>query len=280
MTHETPRHYNKFLFLFCIWLALALPDAVGQVKTRDPNPKPLTFEVVSIRRNLAEMGPATAKFDFPANGDGLNLADIVLSSIVGSFYDHNQDTQSGMPAWANAECYDIRAKVAESDLAAYHALTKAQRNRMVQAMLEEKFKLQTHLGQKEAPIYELTVASGGSKLKPAVTGAIYTSGPKGPDGQFQSGTIFLSGPGEETAHAAPMHMLAGSLGQMAGRQVIDKTGLTGTYDFILKWSPDRDSADGPSLFTAIEEQLGLKLEPAKGMVETLIIDHIERPAEN
>jgi uncharacterized protein (TIGR03435 family) len=238
---------------------------------------PIKFDVVSIRRNPAMMGPTTARFEFPPDGDGLILTDIVLSSIVGSFYGFNQDSQIGMPEWANSECYDVQAKIADSDLAVYHTLTKEQRNRMVQAVLEERFKLQVHLEEKEAPIYALVVAKSGSKLKEAKSDEVYTSGPKGADGQFVRGTLFVSGDGEATAHAAGMSMFAKSLTQLAGRRVVDKTGLTGAYDFQFKWKLSNSDAEGPSVFTALEEQLGLKLEPTKGMVQTLVIDRIERP---
>jgi uncharacterized protein (TIGR03435 family) len=280
VTKKLPSFAGLILFA-TLSISITTPTAMGQASPAKPTPANLlTFDVVSVRRNLAAMGPDTARFDFPANGDGLTMTDILLSSIVGTFYGFNQDSQSGMPAWANAECYDIRAKVAESDLAAYHQLTRAQRNKMVQAVLENRFKLSTHQEQREASIYALTIAKNGPKIKEATPGEVYTSSPKGPDGQFQSGSLFIGGEGEQIAHAIPMSLFANSLKSLAGRQVVDRTGLTAKFDFTFKWNGNPNDPDAPSLFTALQEQLGLKLEPAKGMVQTLVIDHIERPSEN
>lgn len=90
----------------------------------------------------------------------------------------------------------------------------------------------------------------------------------------------MSGEGELTAKAIPLSIFAQSLKWYSGRQVVDQTGLPGKYDFTFKWTRNESAVDSPSLFTALQEQLGLKLEPIKGLVKTLVIDHIERPSEN
>jgi uncharacterized protein (TIGR03435 family) len=267
-------------FLLIATIAVAQAQAPpSAASTQQEIAPPIAFEAVSVRRNPAPMGPTTAHFDFPADGDGLRMTDIVLGSIIGSFYGFNQDSQSGLPEWADTECYDILAKVAPSDLAAYHQLTKTQRNRMVQAVLEERFHLRTHIEERDRPNYSLIVAKGGAKIKPAPTDEVYTSGPKGADGRFQA-SLYIGPEGEQIAHGVSMEGFAKSLKSFAGRQVVDHTGLTGKYDFTFKWNGNLNDPDAPSLFTALEEQLGLKLEPARGPVQVLVIDHIERPSEN
>ena len=184
-----------------------------------------------------------------------------------------------MPSWADSECYDIRTKIAERDLDAYHGLTKEQRRQMVRKVLEDRFKLRLHLEQKEAPMYALRISKHGLRISEAKPGQVYTSGPKGPDGKFQS-SLFMSGPGEESANAVNMSLFASSLSEISGRPVTDETGFAGNYNFTFKWNAEFTETDAPSLFTALEEQLGLRLDPIKGSVPILVIDHIERPSVN
>ena len=151
---------------------------------------------------------------------------------------------------------------------------------MKQAVFEDRLKLKVHFGSKEVPMYQLVIAKGGPKLQEAKLkapdGTPIAARAKMGDGMFKGQQVTVSG-------------LLNSIKGATGRDVIDKTGLTGRYDINLRWSPDpgASSPDGatpddarPSIFVVLEEQLGLKLEPTKGAVKTLIIDHIEPPSEN
>ena len=167
---------------------------------------------------------------------------------------------------------------------------------MLQAQLADSFKLTIHRETKELPIYSLVVAKGGSKLQEAKPGDSYANGLKGPDGRPGGAHVMRMGRGELTAQGIGMNEIAHLLTPQTGRTVVDNTGLKGNYDFKLHWTPDQStpalggpgggpdsstsSESGPSLFTAIQEQLGLKLEPGKAPVEILVIDHVERPSEN
>ncbi len=180
-----------------------------------------------------------------------------------------------------SERYDIVAKPeGEGDV------TPDQLKPMIQALLAERFKLTLHRETKELPVYALVVAKNGPKLQEVEGGPTKTKG-----AQMRMGRGLLN------AQAVSMTMLATSLSNQLGRSVIDKTGLTGNYDVKLEWTPDEGqsfgpkeggpegappppSASGPSIFTAVQEQLGLKLEPQKGPVEILIIDRIEKATEN
>ena len=134
-------------------------------------------------------------------------------------------------------------------------------------MLAERFGLTVHHETKEQTVYLLTLAKGGSRMQ--------VSAETGP----QRG-IYRDGPGQAQGFAATTEMLARELAGMTDRAVIDKTGLTGKYDWSLEWSPDVEDATRPSLFTALPAQLGVKLETAKGPVDMVVIDHVNRPSEN
>ena len=144
---------------------------------------------------------------------------------------------------------------------------------MLRALLEDRFHLKVHRETKEQPVYSLVVAKGGPRLKNSPT-----------DDQPRM-TLASKGQGLEMQFWNwDMTRLAGQISGNEGRKVLDKTGLSGEYDFTLSYVDDRRAVgaqqDGPSLFTALQEQLGLKLESQKGPVEVLVIDHADQPAEN
>ena len=176
---------------------------------------------------------------------------------------------------------------------------------MLRTLLADRFKLVMHKETKELPIFELVVARQDGKLGPQLRPAAVdcaaraaaaargekpppaSSGPPGPGScGISMNPVSVSGGG------ATMEMLAGILEGPSQRLVIDRTGLTGNWDFAVKYTPERSQLppgveppvpidwNGPSLFTAIEEQLGLKLRPSRGPVEVLVIDSVERPTEN
>jgi uncharacterized protein (TIGR03435 family) len=149
---------------------------------------------------------------------------------------------------------------------------------MQQSLLADRFKLKTHYETKEMPMYELVPAKSGPKLSKAPSSVTTAA-------QFSIGNSMIR------SKAMTMDVLTQILEsrpEIGGRLIVNKTGLSGLYDLSLKWAPttanvggaSTPDADGPSLFTAIEEQLGLKLVPTKGPGQVLVIDHIERPSEN
>jgi uncharacterized protein (TIGR03435 family) len=174
------------------------------------------------------------------------------------------------PPWLASTRFDIQAKADIGDQT--KSLTSEQdrdlKHRMVQALFADRFHLKVHQETRTLPAYDLILAKGGSKLQPSQSnGKTVGTGRSHFDGQGLTTTI-----------------IAEELSQITGRIVVDKTDLTGRYDLKLQWTPDgapattEDSA--PSLFTAIQEQLGLKLEPAKEPVPVLVIDHIDPPTPN
>jgi uncharacterized protein (TIGR03435 family) len=289
------RNRRRVLLLAAAFVALMLPAFRLGDAAQDAAAKPLlAFDVVSIKPDKSEMGPFT--IGFPADGDGLAVTNIPLEYIIQFAYDfHRPDLISGVPDWAKSERYDIQAKVAAADLPQWNELSDDRRRLMVQAILVDRFKLQIHREAKEIEVYELVVGKNGSKVTEAKPGD--PKGLKGPDGSVIRGMLH-TGFGQYTAQETPMVELALVLSDYSGRQVIDKTGLKGTYDFKLQFTPEvgfgpeyrgaagRAQSAAPtessagSIFTAVQEQLGLKLESAKQPVEGLVVDHVERAAGN
>jgi uncharacterized protein (TIGR03435 family) len=250
--------------------------------------KPLAFEVVSVKQSAPD-----SKVRVRTLPDGYSVTNLPLKAILSNAYGIRQDLIFSAPGWTESTAYDIEAKEDAMAVAALQKLSNEDRavqiGLMLQAVLKDRFHLRVARVDKEMPVYDLVIAKGGFKLKDADPNNPYVGGLKGPDGVPKAG-MMLTMQGQMIGQGIPMSRLATNLSYQVGRSVVDKTRLTGNYDFTLKWTPDQSpagtTADGqadtsePSLFTALQEQLGVKLESTKGPVETLVIDHVERPSEN
>jgi uncharacterized protein (TIGR03435 family) len=295
--------FGRGLWLVAVvWIALVAPGALGQggvapggaAVAATTGVRVPTFDVVSIKLNKSDSGMIRVM----TKPDGYSATNISLKMLLQAAYGIREDLISGVPSSADSTRYDVDAKVAGPDVDALKALSPEQRRSMLQPMLVDRFKVKVHTETKQLPVYELVLAKGGPKLKEAMPGDTYANGFKGPDGVAHGGMMRM-GRGELTAQAIPTASLVNMLSQQLQHTVIDKTGLTGKYDFTLTWTPEEGSgpmfkgtdggssrpepapdASGPSLFTALQEQLGLKLQSAKGPVETLVVDHVEMPTEN
>lgn len=238
----------------------------------------------------------------------LEVQNMPLKMVLMFAFDAKSESQiSGLPDWVNSATYSIEAKEDAATATALDKLPRDERTKqvqlMLQALLADRFHLKVSHVAKELPVYALVVAKGGPKVKATPVSA--AEPPHEPDPlpapeaapKLGKGMVLMR-PGQVEASEMGMDMLAsGILSRMpevGNRVVVDKTGLTGKYDFTLKWTPDNAPAPGtpeadngtpkadapPGLFTALEEQLGLKLEAQKGSVETLVIDSIDRPTAN
>jgi uncharacterized protein (TIGR03435 family) len=220
--------------------------------------------------------------------DGYHVENATLKYIVSSAYNVKDDAIVGGPAWIGANHYDIDAKVTPGTDAPPPKLTGAQRRQMIQSLLADRFKLIVHDETKDAPIYELQIAKSGSKLPESTPNDGFAKGIIGIDGNpVPIGSLMPLGLGRLFGQAVTIASLIEHLSHELKRPVLDKTGLTGKYDLSLEWTPDSmtasdspSGASGPSLFTAIQEQLGLKLISTHGPVKTLVIDHVEPPSPN
>ena len=200
----------------------------------------------------------------------------------------------GGPDWVHSETFEIDAT---SD---GHPSNQMMEGPMMQKILEDRFKLKIHRETRQGPVYELILGKGSPKLKPLQEGscipvALGRAMPPLPSGQRYCRN--LVSPTSVNFQGGTLSMFAALLNLIVDRPVIDKTGITDYFEIQLKFSPDDSAAprpatadpgapaavgvpDAPYIFQAIQEQLGLKLAPAKGPVEVLVIDHIERPTQN
>lgn len=245
-----------------------------------------TFEVVSVKPDP----PGQTGWMIGSTPDGYRAFGATMWMLVREAYGVFEDGRiSGAPSWFMSDKFSIEAKVAEQDEAAFKKLDYNQRREMLQSILADRFKLSVHWEAREMPIYALRVAKNGPKLHESAPDPDAPGRAKGMGGLVKRGSPHL------IVEGGTLSALALNLSRATGRTVIDKTGLTGRYDYHLDWTretslnplpgaagfstPPPDS-DAPSIFTAVQEQLGLKLDSQKGPVEVLVVDHAEKPSRN
>ncbi len=272
----------SFLRSAVVCIAVASPLAARAVAL-----PAMTYDVVSIKPNKSGSGSVRISID-RERFVGTNVS---VKALIRYAYDlETEDLISGLPGWAGSSNLDIEAKVSAEDVAALKkfsdADSTAERRLMMQALLGERFALKVHHEKKELPTYALVVLKSGLKIKPADPNNAYENGLKAPGGTARGAGSVDANNTNVTVQAVPMSTLASFLAQNLRRPVEDKTGLTANYDFTLKWSPDEVAQNSenantpPSIYTALQEQLGLKLESTKGPVDTIVVDHIDPPTEN
>jgi uncharacterized protein (TIGR03435 family) len=247
---------------------------------------PPPFEVATIKATKADAENSMLMF----TADGITVTGFQLDKLIREGFNTEDDHLIGEPAWVKSSRFDIEARVAPEDAPKLKGMKFPERKKMLVQLLVDRFGLKYHRETREVPVYEMVVAKGGVKMQPA----------KEQDPANARHMMMFGGAGDIESQAMKMDALSHTLSGQLGRTVVDKTGLTGEYDFTLKWTPDEpapsmagqgdapsaanpdagNNPTGPSLFTALEEQLGLKLESAKGPEEVIVIDHIEQPSAN
>jgi uncharacterized protein (TIGR03435 family) len=225
--------------------------------------------------------------------DGFKCEGTVLRGLISNAYGVTGSSVKGLivggPAWMPSQAFDVQVKVDPPTVARWSKLPQVavdeERRTLLRELLAERFQLKLHREPREMPAFALIVAKGGSKLQPPVE---ETNLPA----DVPKSRINFYGRDHMQGHFATLGNLSRSLAaepEIAGRPVIDKTGLTGQYDFTLHWTPfdpgsaaaPTDSSEqGPSLFTALEEQLGLTLKPEKDQIEVIVVDSVQKPSEN
>jgi len=252
-------------------------------QTANPPPPTPAYDVASIKP-AKPGGGSTLLFMY----DRLTAKGMSLKGLIKQAYGIEDEQISGEPKWINTQAYDIEAKVDNADAASLKNLTPDQYQLMFQSFLKDRFQLKVHWETKQLPILALVVAKGGPKLKPSKPGDTYPDGIKGPDGKPAGHAgVMMWGRGRLTGQGVSIASLLPPLTQQLGRIVQDKTGLTGTYDIELHWTEDAapgsaatSDALETSIFTAIQEQLGLKFQSEKAPVKVLLVDHVDQPSEN
>jgi uncharacterized protein (TIGR03435 family) len=255
------------------------------------------FEAASIKPSKLRGGSFIAGF----TTDGYRAAYEPLQTMIVQAYGVRPYQISGAPSWVMSDFYDVEAKMEPSVADALKTLgpdqLKLARQQMLQALLADRFALKVRNETKDGQVYFLSLGKNGSKMQDAKPGAELQLA--GPDSGGITGVIQLvrgTGGGRKAmATSVNTAYLTRYLSQLLRRPVLDKTGLTGIYDFTLDFVPDAGQAPstnnaddnalpvdpgGASIFTAVQQQLGLKLEPGRGPVETLVIVRVERPSGN
>jgi bla regulator protein blaR1 len=280
-----------------IGVALALGMAVIAMTvvaaTQAPAQKP-AFEVASVKPNVRG---AKGVVSGGLPGGGYSLTNGTLEILISIAYKVRGYQISGGPTWIATDRWDIEARAPEGGVSPQAGPPDSTVELMLQSLLEDRFQLKIHREVKEAPVYELTVAKNGPKMKLSLDQdpVAFPAMPQ-PGGSIPRGRIRFRPSGQLDGNAVPVEDLVIVLSDLSGRPVINRTELKDLYDFTLEWSPElmpgltspgengqpaaSPNTTGPSLFTALQEQLGLKLESSKGPVEVLVIDSVQKPSEN
>lgn len=205
---------------------------------------------------------------------------VTARNLIGLAYGLNGYQIAGGPSWIDAEKFDVDARVDDSMVSQLQKLTHLQQQKqmalMLRSLLADRFKLQVTRSMKEAPAFALVIAKGGPKFKETPPPDPQSDRDYSPQSTGPNGVVIQM-------NGKPMSVFMIYLAvAVPGRPVIDQTGLKGTYAFTLRYSPsDSPPENGPpSIFTALEEQLGLRLENTKAPVDIVNVDHIEEPTEN
>jgi uncharacterized protein (TIGR03435 family) len=214
------------------------------------------FEAASVKRNASGDAGGAMRTE---PGGRFVCTNSTLRALLRYAWNVRDFQIAGAPEWFEADRYDVTAT-------ANRSVAIAEVRLMVQHLLAERFGLTTHREKREMPVYALVVGSRGVRMKENAEGD----------------TTVATAPGQIEAHKLNLNMLANQLAGLLGQAVVNRTELKGTYDVKLQWSPDATpDPSGPSIFAAVQEQLGLKLESQKGPVEVLVVDSVKRtPVEN
>lgn len=279
---------RRTLAPFCAALVLAALSLVHSVLAQTP---PAEFDVVSITRSA----PDAVGSSMRTMPDGTSvMTNVAVSQFITGAAPLPVRQVAGLPAWANSERYDVTAKPPPGS-------TPEQRRQMWQTMFAQRMQLVAHVEEREQDVFALVLARSDGRLGPQLKPSTLDCSPRPPgtppappprpasDSDYLNYCGGMFGNGIIVSGSTTMSRLVPSLSGLAGRQVFDRTGLQGNYSLMLKFSPARipgpttsapSPDDAPEFFTALQEQLGLKLQPEKALVPFFVIDRIERPTEN
>lgn len=282
-------------------LTMAVPRATSLRAQAQVPERPPSFEVASVKENRSGdlRSPMRTEPGGRFTATNVLLKFLIAEAFMGPQPVHLSSRIVGGPDWINSTRFDIIAKASTE----FRSSPEGPPNELVlmlRSLLEDRFKVRTHRETRELPVYELVVARADGKLGPQLRQSTANCDgpppPRQPNEPPPCGA--MRGPARVMAGGIPMRrfaemltaiMAVGTPASADGRLVVDKTGLSGRFAFSLTWTPDQIPTvapppgippvdpNGPSLVTALQEQLGLKLESAKGPVEVLVIDSVERP---
>jgi uncharacterized protein (TIGR03435 family) len=299
-------NFGKKLLLSAVGVAaIALPIVFGLARpaqSRTPNAAVLTAGYQHVSVTPGETGNGVIQSRIMFHPDSFMAKNQTLQELIKLAYGVQESQISGGPDWISTARFNIEAKLDSSVVAELKKLSpeqqKMERDQMLQTLLADHFKVALHRENKLIPAQVLVIAKNGPKIQPAKPGDTYPDGAKGLDGLPAGAHKFVAGPDGFTAQALPMSFVAEHLAQHLNQPVVDRTGLTGDYDFTLKFSPEGAMPDHKemhggkettahtlpvsstitALLAAIENQLGLRLEPQTIPMPVLIVDRAENPS--
>jgi bla regulator protein BlaR1 len=305
------RSNQKAWWLVATWAAFGFGQLYGQI-LHATGPLP-SFEVATIKPSNGDDAIPSVSTATESRTMNVTARNLIEQAYGIPWTPGRNDRIMGGPGWIDNNRYDVDARIDDSLAARFEKLSyeerKAQMSLMMQSLLADRFNLKVHFQSSELPIYGLIIAKGGPKL--TVTKDVpTTNGDDQPPAKVSIPTraedvrkgilvLYRGQAAEMTAKAATLDVLVNWLAgysEIGGRPVMNQTGLPGPYDFTLRWTRERLIAQGPldeqlrsapsnvpdapGLFTALQEQLGLRLMPTKGAVEVLVIDQIDLPSQN
>jgi len=265
-------------FVFAGLVAIATAAAMHAQTTTDAAS---TYDITTIKPHK----PGDEGMMWRWQGSSYDATNVTVKSLIASAYGVRDWLVFGLPTWAETNVYDVQGKVSDPDPAAIEKLTMDERRAMLTELLRTRFNLVAHRESKAQPVYELSVMPDGAKLQ-ATPQPAPINGEPAPKPR----THWSVQSNKLTASAMTLPVMAENLSYKLERVILDKTGLTGVYDFTLRWTPEdrlgkqTDNGTGadapPDIFTALKEQLGLKLTATKAPVPTVVIDKITPPEPN
>jgi uncharacterized protein (TIGR03435 family) len=259
--------------------------AIAPVPSATPATPPMEWDAISIHKH----DPNDTNMRWGSGPDGIGGVGVTLRTLISQAYnfdvaDLRDDELIGLPGWAKDARYDITAKVSPEDVPAWKKITDMSMEEsirhmlnheptpdmlMMRSLLQDRFGLKVHYETKVEPVFDLLLDKGGPKLKPAKDSQ---------HGNMNWNAGVMKGDG------VPLSFLAMLFSIPLQRSVLDRTGLTGHFDFELHFLPDNTppAADNndPDFFTAVREQLGLNLKPSKGPVQVVVVDSVHEPSPN
>jgi uncharacterized protein (TIGR03435 family) len=244
------------------------------VRAQTPPLQAPQFEVVSIKPNAQ---PSFSPSNMNIAGNRYTATGTTVRRLIMEAYNLRDWQVTGGPSWINKDRWDIEAVADDGVPLLFFNAEDPSRpttaSLMMQSMIENRFQFKFHREMKELPVYELTLARTGPKFKLSM--------------EQQKLGHHLLGRGDIDLHAEPFAAFAYLLSRQLDRPLIDKVDVSGLYDIKLQWNPElrvegegSSASDRPSVFTAVQEQLGLNLKSSKGPVPVLVIDSVQRPSEN
>jgi uncharacterized protein (TIGR03435 family) len=267
-----------FLLISVAGLSTDRAQSAASPSAQAAQPATPVFDVAAIHVHIPQPHDHNSIWSSPFNGQ-FKAANMSVVMLIQWAYEIPDTRILGAPGWARSTFFNIDAEADPSVDQQMHNLNsdagRKVKERMLQALLTDRFQLVTHTETRELPIYALVVAKGGAKL--------------GDIKDIKSGGTMVNSWRDhlEVQGSNSLELLAQVLADALGRPVVDRTGIAGRYHLTLEWTPD-DAASAPpirsnappSIFTALQEQLGLKLESQKGPVQVLVIDHVAQPSSN